>query len=668
MTNGNLSPVTRFLRRIAPAEADSRLSDVDLLLRFVTDRGDQAFAALVRRHGPMVWAVCRRVLGNEHDAEDAFQATFLVLLRRAGSLCRPEFLGAWLHGVAYRTALRVRDQSRSCQTLDSLPEGLLAADPLPELAWRELQLVLDEELARLPLEYRAPFVLCYLEGKTYLQAARQLGWPTGTLSKRLARARELMRVRLARRGLGISAGLLGTVLQQHASAGAVPSALMNSTIEAATRVAAGGAATSAVSTRVAALTRGVLKAMLLTKLGKFSALVLVVVCLGAGAAALVSRAVEAGPPSSGPGFERKKADKPETKPRPSAEPSRADRLKAIKEAYTKARDEYGKAVGAGTIKPDADGKYPGWAEVVERHARLARKLLDEDPADAVACDALVFCIADLGTGGYAADPALYRIAREHHAASEKLEPVLGSAPPDLLRAVAARSPHANIRLWANYHLAEKLYAAGKAKEAEPLLEAVGRDEQARKLGGFVMGSLADTANRLLFEVRRLNVGQEVPEIAGTDLDGKPMKLSEFRGKVTLLVFWATWCVPCLEMVPHERALAERYAGKPFVIVGVNGDTLPDKTFEVKTVDGKVIDHTARVKAALEKHKISWRSFRNGQYGVGLEWNVRAWPTIFLIDHRGIIRGKWKGDPGEALDTAIADLVRRAETMKDTKDR
>ncbi len=266
MANGNLSPVTHFLRHITLTEADSRLSDGELLQQFVAGRVDRAFAELIRRHGPMVWAVCQRVLHNEHDAEDAFQATFLVLVRRAGSLGKAELVGAWLHGVAYRTALRVRDQSRSCQTLANLPEGLLAADPLPDLAWCELQLVLDEELDRLPDKYRAPFVLCFLEGKTYVQAARQLGWPTGTLSKRLAKSRELMRVRLARRGLGISAGLLGTVLGQHASAGAVAGALMSSTIKAAATVAAGGAATSAVSAKVAALTQGVLKAMMLTKL------------------------------------------------------------------------------------------------------------------------------------------------------------------------------------------------------------------------------------------------------------------------------------------------------------------------------------------------------------------------------------------------------------------
>jgi thiol-disulfide isomerase/thioredoxin len=357
--------------------------------------------------------------------------------------------------------------------------------------------------------------------------------------------------------------------------------------------------------------------------------------------------------------------RPPADDQPAEKPGRADRLKAIRDDYQKARDDFGKAIRAGTIKPNADGEHPGWADLLKRFAKPARELIDADPADAVALDALVFCLNDLGAGDD--DPGLYQLVLKYHAASDKIEQLLGlrSAPADFLRAVAARSPHAKVRLWANYHLADNLYAAGKPKEAEPLLEALGRDEQAKKLGGYVRGSLADTANRLLFEVRRLNVGQEIPEIAGPDLDGKPMKLSESRGKVTLLVFWATWCGPCMAMVPHERALGERYAGRPFVIVGVNGDTLPDANFRLTGPDGKVIDDTARVKAALEKHGISWRSFRNGQFGLSADWNVRSWPSVFLIDHRGVLRGKWKGTPDEKeLDAAVEKAVKTAEAEKD----
>lgn len=350
---------------------------------------------------------------------------------------------------------------------------------------------------------------------------------------------------------------------------------------------------------------------------------------------------------------------------PIGKSGRAELLKAIREDYEKARDNFGKATRAGTIKPNADGEYPGWADVLKRYAKRAHEVIDANPGDEVALDTLLFCLDDLGAGEL--EPSLYVLVLKHHVASAKIDPLLRrrSAPVDFLRAVAAQSPHSKIRLWASYHLAENLYAGGKPKEAEPLLEVLEGDAEAKHLGGYAIGTLADTARRLLFEVRRLNVGQEAPELAAPDLDNKPMKLSESRGKVTLLVFWATWCGPCMAMVPHERTLVERYAGKPFAIVGVNGDILPMPDVHVTGPDGKAIDSTAQVKDALAKHKITWRSFRNGQFGVGADWNVRSWPTVYLIDQRGIIRGKWKGDPGEKeLDEAIKKLLKIAETEQD----
>ena len=224
-------------------------------------------------------------------------------------------------------------------------------------------------------------------------------------------------------------------------------------------------------------------------------------------------------------------------------------------------------------------------------------------------------------------------------------------------------------MWANYHLADKLYAEGKAKEAEMLAEALQSDSTAKGLGGYGFGTLADNAGRLLFEIRHLNIGQKVPEVTGKDIDGKPMKLSESRGKVTLIVFWATWCKPCMAMVRHERALYERNANKPFVIVGVNGDLVPDDNAKITTADGKVIDNSAAIRAAIAKNGIKWRSFRNGSVGIAMNWNVRSWPTVYLIDHHGIIRGKWKGDPGEKeLDDAVEKLVRAADAEKEKVDK
>jgi RNA polymerase sigma factor (sigma-70 family) len=235
--------------------------DADLLARFVTDRDEGAFAVLVRRHGPMVLGVCRRVLGCHADAEDAFQATFLVLARRAGVVRPRSLLSNWLHGVAYRTAMEARRaravrREKERRAAEMRDVSASPGEPPPDL--RE---VLDRELDALPGVYRAAVVACDLEGLTRREAAARLGWSEGAVAGRLARARDLLARRLARHGLAVG-GVLGAV-----SPGAgVPAGLTESTARVGVLVAAGEAAAVAATAPVAALTEGVMKAMLLTKL------------------------------------------------------------------------------------------------------------------------------------------------------------------------------------------------------------------------------------------------------------------------------------------------------------------------------------------------------------------------------------------------------------------
>jgi RNA polymerase sigma factor (sigma-70 family) len=278
MFNGQTASRLVATATLTAPPGEQAATDRQLLERFVRQRDEAAFSALVRRHGPMVLGVCRRVLDNAHDAEDAFQATFLVLVRRAGSIGRPELLANWLYGVAYRTAKKARAGVLRRRTQERLAASMPRAEPGVEAAWQDLRTLLDEELQRLPDKYRAPLVLCYLEGKTNEEAARQLGWPPGSMSARLARGRELLRERLEgrrRNGL-LPAPLFALLLLQKAGGADLPSRLADVTVRSALRLAAGkGAATTLVSPAVNELMEGTVRALRRARLQGTAAAVLI---------------------------------------------------------------------------------------------------------------------------------------------------------------------------------------------------------------------------------------------------------------------------------------------------------------------------------------------------------------------------------------------------------
>ncbi len=214
-------------------------SDQQLLERYVRHCDEDAFAGLVRRHGNTVWGVCRRVLHQTQDVEDAFQATFLILARKADSIRKGEAVGSWLYGVAYRTALKARrssirrEQGAAGNALRGVPiEARMEPSASSEAACRELQRILDEEVQHLPAKFRAPFVLCCLEGLSRAEAAQELGWKEGTVSGRLAQARQLLEKRLLRRGIALSAVLTAAALVQNSASAAAPAALLQSTPQA----------------------------------------------------------------------------------------------------------------------------------------------------------------------------------------------------------------------------------------------------------------------------------------------------------------------------------------------------------------------------------------------------------------------------------------------------
>jgi RNA polymerase sigma factor (sigma-70 family) len=283
-------PLTEFLRQLRGNEALRTLgerTDDELLERFVTRQEEAAFAVLVQRHGPMVLGVCRHLLFNIQDVEDAFQATFVVLVSKAASIRSRTLLAGWLYRVAYRVAMRARVHAARRRDREVAGVETMAAEPDAEAIDPQLRPLLHEELNRLPEKYRLLIVLCYLQGKTHEEAARQLACPIGTVKGRLARAREMLRPRLARRGLTLSAAALASALTLKSASATVPLPLMSSTLKAAMLIAAGQAAAAGmVPMQVAALSQGVLRSMFLTKLTAACAVVFGIVVLGAGAVLL----------------------------------------------------------------------------------------------------------------------------------------------------------------------------------------------------------------------------------------------------------------------------------------------------------------------------------------------------------------------------------------------
>jgi RNA polymerase sigma factor (sigma-70 family) len=282
MSQGQLGTVVRRLRQLAGGEDAGQATDAELLDAFTGHGVEAAFAELVRRHGPLVLGVCRHVLGHLQDAEDAFQATFLVLARRAGSIRNRESIASWLHGVAYRTAMKAKTNAAQRHAREKQTPKRQVTGPAAEASLRELQAALDEEVNHLPDKLRAPVVICCFEGKSKAEAAVELGWKEGTVSGRLAQGRLRLQQRLTRRGMALSTALGATLLAPD-TASAVSAGLAGSTVRAALLFAARQVASGAAPAQVIALAEGVLKAMTFNKLKMAAVLALLLGLAGSGA-------------------------------------------------------------------------------------------------------------------------------------------------------------------------------------------------------------------------------------------------------------------------------------------------------------------------------------------------------------------------------------------------
>ena len=330
MADVPLARATRELCHVVRRGGDLELSDGQLLTQFATRHDEAAFAELVCRHGPMVVGVCRRVLGNAHDAEDACQVAFLILARKAAGAVRQQTIAGWLHAVAYHVALRERARRRRRQRQERQAEMVPPEPTMTDLDRHDLRQVLDEELRRLPQKYRTPLVLCYLEGRSNEEVARTLACPVSTLAWRLGRGRVLLRGRLLRRGLALSTTSVGTTLTEQTVV-ALPAEWIRAIARGAVAFAKGSAAADGISPGAAALAEEASMSLSLTKL-KLAAALALLVALGFAAGLRTSHPLAAEPPSEG------KPAKPDAAaPKPDAPAAPFQERKTFKPAVAPAR-------------------------------------------------------------------------------------------------------------------------------------------------------------------------------------------------------------------------------------------------------------------------------------------------------------------------------------------
>jgi RNA polymerase sigma factor (sigma-70 family) len=237
MAKARDNPILQLIRRIAEDHRLKNLPDDDLVRRFISGRDQDAFDCLVRRHGPMVLSVCRSVAGNDADAEDDFQATFLILAQKAKSVRNLPSVGSWLYGVANRTALKAQAEIAKRQKHERRAPLSIGREAADELPWYKVQQIIHAELTTLAERYRAPLVLCFLEGRTQDEAARHLGVSKTTMKRLLERGRSLLRSRLVRRGLGQVAILAAAAWPAATASARVPPMLASATVKASTALA-----------------------------------------------------------------------------------------------------------------------------------------------------------------------------------------------------------------------------------------------------------------------------------------------------------------------------------------------------------------------------------------------------------------------------------------------
>jgi RNA polymerase sigma factor (sigma-70 family) len=607
MAGTPIGSVQAHLRTLLSAGVVGCLSDAELLDRCADRSGElaeHAFAALVQRHGPLVWRVCRIILRDVHAAEDAFQATFLVLSRRADSIRRPGLLGNWLYGVAHRTAIKARAKStqrrnREASDLDDAAYEVADESGRPErLAIRaETIRIVHEEMGRLAEQDRAALLLCDLEGCTLEQAAGRAGCSVGVLRGRLARSRVALRRRLTRRGLGLPAGvLIALIASEHARA-AAPHSLVRATLRAALWFAGSRIGTKIVRQQAVVMAEGVLRFMKVSQLKSAGATMLGACVVATGLSGLAGRLPIAAAADD----------------RARSQPGPADKTEATSRVGAPAAQAEGEFELAAGCKWHLDPKTTGIASWASRGVSGIVEV-DKDGA-------LTVTLAHAGGSDQPSPsyrPVVFDRKRKRHIPRISF----GGASTD--------KAGATIALY-RYRLDPAELPAGEAAHVgvESVTPEARRIEASRAI---------ERAKKTGVEyLPKPRIGDPL-EFTLTTIDGAKVQSRDLRGKVVVIDCWATWCSPCMAKMPFLKDFYEKHHDEGFEVVGVSFD------HDVKTVETALkvlrLPWPQVLVAADDETRELW------QVGTGID----SLPRILVIDRDGILHANC--DPKELEPVAL----------------
>ncbi len=761
MASGSSTSSPRYFSELMHSGTLTGLRDGELLERFAArrDAGDAAaelaFATLLARHGAMVMRVCRASLRDCDQADDAFQATFLVLASRARSIRRSESLAAWLHGVALRVSAcaraRAARRQRHERRFAEMTRETTEHDSDHRVLSEEASGMLHEEIGRLPKRFRTAVVLCYLEGQTHEKAAEQLDCPVGTIKSRLATARETLRQRLMRRGVaptvipaGLSgSGLIGVSESATSSSATLPVSLVETTLRGALRIGPGQTALAGiVSAEAITLMQGAMRTMTIARVTVLATVVMGsgLAATGAGLAAYHGLGREDGRAATefgaietakntlqekkaGEAAGQTKASQPAVPPsnQPTTQQKTApeavaieamDRVKALLRDFEADQLEFRKI--ARNAKNSEEAKKLMRSHPGANPAFCAGGLLqiaEGFPGTPAAEEGLIWIATHLMYGTIT-ERAKEMLARDH-AGSDKLEPLFnnrqvrmaGSKSTErLFRAVIAQNANRRTKGFACFYFAryldyqasfvrlEKLLEPAQLKNMPPMNNGWGDDYQDRlrkmdpealereaaPLYERVIKEFADlpienpgedsslpgrptnmggAAAIYRDELKHLTVGQRAPDIEGIDLDGKPMKLSEYRGKVVALFFGIVDATKGFQLQPPMQTVAKRLASDSFVLLGVTTDPFP--AARAASAGREALKQA--VDASTLPMRFWYDLAPNGKPGpIQTAWNARF--VTYLIDHRGVIRYKYLTRP-EFFENGAAILLKELAEEK-----